>query len=74
MYLLPPSNLQKTKILTHDKNLLTINLLNIYIYTPSSGRLQMQPKDLRQDNLCTAIIIDIGVIVRSRSGINIGEV
>lgn len=34
----------------------------------------MQPKDLRQDNLCTAIIIDIGVIVRSRSGINIGEV
>lgn len=29
---------------------------------------------LRQDNLCTAIIIDIGVIVRSRSVINTGEV
>lgn len=50
------------------------NKFTKYIYTPSSGRLQMQPKDLRQDNLCTAIIIDIGVIVRSRSGINIGEV
>lgn len=43
---------------------------HIYIYT----FFRETPKDLRQDNLCTAIIIDIGVIVRSRSGINIGEV
>lgn len=55
LYLLPSSGLQKTKFLTHDKNILTINLLNIN--TPSSGRLQMQSKDL--DKIISALLLSL---------------
>lgn len=55
LYLLPSSVLQKTKFLTHDKNILTINLLNIN--TPSSGRLQMQSKDL--DKIISALLLSL---------------
>lgn len=54
-YLLPSSGLQKTKFLTHDKNILTINLLDIN--TPSSGRLQMQSKDL--DKIISALLLSL---------------